>query len=54
MLGVSPTLSDGVWADHWNTDPKHFRVAHPAEDILAKIRHDRDTLNTNTNSLSDH
>ena len=52
MLGVSPTLSDGVWAEHWNTDPKPFVWRTPAEEILAKVRRDRHTLNTNTNSAS--
>ncbi len=33
------------WAEHWNTDPKPFVWKATAEDIIAKVRRGRETLN---------
>jgi transposase len=43
-----------IWAEAWNENPRPFIWRAPADDILAKVRRGRDTLNNNTNSTSDH
>ncbi len=43
-----------LWADHWNADPKPFIWRAEADAILAKVRHGREALNSNVNSVSDH
>jgi len=43
----------GVWADHWNHDPKPFVWHAPAEEIIAKVRRGRVAL-TQANSATRH
>jgi transcriptional regulator with XRE-family HTH domain len=43
-----------LWAEHWNADPKPFIWRAPADAILAKVRHGREALSNNVNSVSDH
>ncbi|MBA3743376.1 transposase, partial [Sporichthya sp.] len=41
------------WAGHWNSDPKPFIWKATAEEIIAKVRRGRATLNQ-INSQTDH
>ena len=43
-----------LWAEHWNDNPTPFVWQKTADDIIARTRRGRATLNTLTNSLTDH
>jgi transposase len=47
------TTAITTWAHHWNDDPKPFIWKATAEDIIAKVRRGRQTLNQ-LNSQTDH
>jgi hypothetical protein len=42
-----------TWAEHWNRDPKPFVWKATADDIIAKVRRGRETLNQ-IKSQTDH
>jgi transposase len=42
------------WAAHWNDDPKPFVWHKTADEIIAKVRRGRATLDTRTKSTTDH
>jgi hypothetical protein len=42
------------WSEHWNDDPKPFVWHRTAEEIIAKVRRGRATLNQVTKSATDH
>jgi transposase len=43
-----------VWASHWNHDPQPFLWTKNADDIIAKVRRGRATLDRVTESATDH
>ena len=47
-------LAIELWAEHWNDNPTPSVWLKTAEDIIARTRRGRATLNTLTNSLTDH
>jgi transposase len=44
----------GLWAEHWNDDPKPFVWHKTAGDIIAKVRRGRAALTHQTKSATDH
>jgi transposase len=40
----------GMWAEHWNDDPKPFVWKKPAEEIIAKVRRGRAALASTTSA----
>jgi transposase len=42
----------GIWAEAWNDDPKPFIWKKPADEIIAKVRRGRASLNL-VNSVTD-
>ena len=56
--GVFTSVADlsaaiSTWATHWNTNPTPFIWKATADDIIAKVRRGRETLN-HINSQTDH
>jgi len=48
------TEAIGLWAEHWNNDPKPFIWHKTAQEIIAKVRRGRTTLTAVTKSATDH
>jgi hypothetical protein len=58
MSGVVVSIAElceaiNTWAAHWNLDPKPFIWKATADDIIAKVRRGRATLNQ-IKSPTDH
>ncbi len=43
-----------VWASHWNQDPQPFVWTKTVDDIIARVRHGRATLDRVTESATHH
>lgn len=57
--GVFTSVDDlteaiGLWAEHWNNDPKPFIWKKTADEIIAKVQRGRATLTEVTKSATDH
>jgi transposase len=44
----------GLWAEHWNDDPRPFIWTKTAKEILAKVKRGRVALDQCVNSATDH
>jgi len=44
----------GLWATHWNDDPKPFIWKIPAAEIIEKVQRGPATLARQINSTTDH
>ena len=47
------TEAIGLWAEHWNNDPKAFIWKKTADETITKVRRGRTTLTAVTKSATD-
>ena len=48
------TEAIGLWAEHWNDNPKAFIWKKTADEIIAKVQRGRAALTTQTKSATHH